>query len=417
MANIPREEGTSAPPRGVLFVLPEWGGGRGGIFSLSRATMRRLRRDGLRVTCVLGVSEDSLSPEELGEIRELGVTLLEPDVGVMGSAGETPLEVIQNPTEYYEHIHARLVDYSHIVAFSPQTCAVAKYFLKEDSASGCKLVLFNQADDISDSHVLHNIDVARSSVAIFSVGYHYYRKWNGIINGLERDLKNKHSVYIPDFLNYLSIPRSVSTMNQSQRRILVALLDFDHAEQTQRFLETCVCSINTLNKSFQSVGDDQYCVELLIQVERDTHAARNISCCPEHPQSMTSCRFLTIRSQHQLASRIGTMTAVIASGNFQYKGCSGLEHLMSGLPTLVPEDSHVGEIMKKFSPVQGESFLLKSLNVIHAEKTREEWLRKLIKVVKDPRSFHNAASTLANDITKSDASCKSIDALDRVFQG
>jgi hypothetical protein len=322
---------------GVLMVLPGWGAGYGGLCSLAHKLIKQLK--GRPVTCVLGTPGMTMSSADLLDIKQQGVHVLYPHV-----EHESNLECL-NDSSLFDHLYGyitpALANYGHILSFGKTTYDLAKYFAQSSFGKHCKLVIFH-CDTYSSTVPVIN-DVAIGNTTCFSVGYSTFRFMNTEIRAWCNSPSGEHSLLLPDYSDLLTDVSDDFT-SANTRSILIPW----NEHLGEDFEVFCAHAVNECSQLIESLN---LRLDIVIQRQKSTHPEQR------HLYSHTKCHAHEFESTQAVIYAARQSQIVIANGHISETGFSGLEFLMNGIVTFVPDKSDVAELLQRVSPVFADVFL------------------------------------------------------------
>ena len=113
--------------------------------------------------------------------------------------------------------------------------------------------------------------------------------------------------------------------------------------------KSTLATISECNKTYQRQLTPEKSIRVVSQVQSDTDKI-----C--QPKEVIRTAF---QSRKEIEHTAKTSALIISSGNFTESGISGLEFLLNGYPTFVLENSDIGNILHKVSPILAQAFCLK----------------------------------------------------------
>jgi hypothetical protein len=353
----------------VLFIMPEWGRGKGGVYASARSLIYHLRQEKRRVDCTLGMTSDELSSEDRLELRELEVNLYGPDIE-LDRETEPPAERMLNYSEYYSSVHVRppLRDYSHMVVFTNEAAQVAEYFLGMEEMTACKMIrILAEKHDGRCTFSEEDLDVTESvrlSSATFTLGTSLYRRVNDQLRSLERGLIDKHYSLIPNLSNAFEHGKIASENDDAS---LLLFVPHSHSggewrKEWQCTLEGLLCCLDEIHNDYLLSAVLEHKPKVLVQSLCKAENQEHIRKCSTKPHEHVHAELLTSGlSRQKMNQLLHSRVIVVASGHMDEEGFSGLEYLLNGIPTMVPEGTDVAELMMKTSPIKSKNFILKSV--------------------------------------------------------
>lgn len=306
--------------------------------------------------------------------------------------------IIITETDLFEHVLLVLKSCNKIIAFGASSSELANYLLHNEQASSCELVVINQQVDRSQEAITALAEVARAAKAVFSVGNRTFKFVNTEMQALAKLGEVQHHLLIPDLTDVVTIERGLETAQIKEERIFVPWC----GPVKDELAKNCICVVNSCNSTFKKTGHNNK-MTVIVQTQMDAADEDDFVSCSLRTHDHKNFRCESYSCLQNVAHAVSRSEMVIASGQFNEAGFSGLEFLMNGHITLVPDESDVAEILKSFSPALANMFLLKSANCASSEqkrKTLSDWKEKLLSVMLDRSAFEAKVEILVRDIRK-----------------
>ena len=215
----------------TLMMLPEWGGGKGGIYILSACLMKQLKKEGAQISCVLGCNRSELSEGDMKIVNKLNVNIIEPEQdyeedGIQLSADDQ-LRISYKYTESLQ----KLNNVDNTVSFGSSATCLAADILATDLFPGSKKTVVTSLSESSERGFLDAIEAIHSGDNIFSLGYKAFQ----FINTEAGDLCQRNNLLIPDFRGLFDLNSTPSQSQEHQQtRIIIPWHEDLHHNATER---------------------------------------------------------------------------------------------------------------------------------------------------------------------------------------
>lgn len=335
----------ASPLPGVVLVLPEWGGGKGGVYSLAHNLMHQLRGEGHPVRCVLGVTLEELSVAEREHIQQLGVEILGPELDEEDNNVPAEERIVRQ--DLFQHVVPSLTSCNKIISTSRYTHELATWLMHHPEAIGCDLFVLNPDISKSQGDMTSFIEAVWLGKAVFSIGYRVYENLQGMLNKSYHEKILKHHLLIPDYRSNLSFESSVApTHPETGKRFVFIPRNVDCDE----YITNCIASVEMVNETVAKDEQPEYVVQTIIQRLMHDQVLDHMS---------SNCHYISYSSHQEVEHAAMAATLILASGQMNGSGYSGLEFLANSFMTLVPEGSDVAKLLTTASPQYADLFILK----------------------------------------------------------